>query len=149
MSLVVAAGMTSEQIARLEVDRQNAGHLFTVDLVGSASRLRNTNVGAFGGTDSYPRYIGVEFSFPLYQGWLVDSRIRESAANLGRAQSETDEARRQALLDARQAMLGVGYAFGWGDLTAAWRHLDYDMKPGKAIESISFDGPGIAATFRW
>lgn len=48
-----------------------------------------------------------------------------------------------------QAMVGAGYAFGWGDLTAAWRHLDYDMKPGKAIESISFDGPGIAATFRW
>lgn len=48
-----------------------------------------------------------------------------------------------------QAMAGVGYAFHWGDLTAAWRHLDYEMKPGKSIESISFDGPGIAAAFRW
>ena len=48
-----------------------------------------------------------------------------------------------------QAMAGAGYAFGWGDVTAAWRHVDYDMKPGKRIESIRFDGPGIAATFHW
>jgi hypothetical protein len=48
-----------------------------------------------------------------------------------------------------QAMAGVGYAFGWGDVTFAWRHIDYDMKSGKSIESINFDGPGVAAAFRW
>ena len=48
-----------------------------------------------------------------------------------------------------QAMTGVGYAFGWGDVTLAWRHIDYDMKSGKSIESVSFDGPGVAAAFRW
>jgi hypothetical protein len=48
-----------------------------------------------------------------------------------------------------QAMAGVGYSFGWGDVTLAWRHIDYDMKSGKSIESVSFDGPGVAAAFRW
>ena len=48
-----------------------------------------------------------------------------------------------------QAMAGVGYAFGWGSVTCAWRHIDYDMKSGKPIESVSFDGPGIAAAFNW
>ena len=48
-----------------------------------------------------------------------------------------------------QAMFGVGYAFDWGSVMAAWRHIDYDMKSGKSIESLSFDGPGLAVAFRW
>jgi hypothetical protein len=31
----------------------------------------------------------------------------------------------------------------------AWRHIDYDMESGKSIESLSFDGPGVAVAFRW
>jgi len=31
-----------------------------------------------------------------------------------------------------QAMAGVGYAFGWGSVIGAWRHIDYDMESGKA-----------------
>ena len=48
-----------------------------------------------------------------------------------------------------QATAGVGYAFGWGDVMCAWRHIDYDMKSGKSIEAMSFDGPGVAVAFRW
>ncbi|MCA3218625.1 MAG: hypothetical protein ING59_08725 [Burkholderiales bacterium] len=48
-----------------------------------------------------------------------------------------------------QGIVGLGYKFGWGDVVAAWRYLDYDMKSGKAIESLNFNGPGIAAVFRW
>ncbi|MDZ7589357.1 MAG: hypothetical protein U5L05_01420 [Rubrivivax sp.] len=48
-----------------------------------------------------------------------------------------------------QAMAGVGYAFGWGEVVAAWRVLDYEMKSDSAIEDINFSGPGIAAVFRW
>lgn len=48
-----------------------------------------------------------------------------------------------------QAMAGVGYSFGWGDVVAAWRYIDYEMKSGKPVENINFSGPGIAAVFRW
>jgi hypothetical protein len=48
-----------------------------------------------------------------------------------------------------QAMGGIGYSFGWGDVVAAWRYLDYDMKSGKKIESMTFNGPAIAAVFHW
>jgi hypothetical protein len=48
-----------------------------------------------------------------------------------------------------QAMAGVGYGFGWGDVTVAWRYLDYQMKSGKPIEELTFNGPQIAALFRW
>lgn len=106
-SLQVAAGITAEEIARLEISKQSAAHYPTIDLVASASRNKNTNVGAFGGTDTYPKSIGIEVNVPIYQGGIVDSRTREAAANLARAQSELEELRRQAALDARQAMLGV------------------------------------------
>jgi hypothetical protein len=48
-----------------------------------------------------------------------------------------------------QAMAGVGYAFHWGDVLAAWRYLDYKMKSGKPVEELNFNGPVIAAVFHW
>jgi hypothetical protein len=48
-----------------------------------------------------------------------------------------------------QAMGGFGYMFNWGDVYAAWRYLDYNMKSGDKIEDVNFSGPMIAFTFRW
>lgn len=103
----VMIGTIGEKIARFEVAKQDAGHQPTVDLVGSVGRVHNANYGAFGGQQSRTAAIGVEVSVPLYQGGAISSRGREAAANLARAQSELDNVRRQARLDARQALLGV------------------------------------------
>lgn len=46
-------------------------------------------------------------------------------------------------------MAGIGYSFGWGDLVAAWRYPDYDMKSGSNIESMTFNGPTMAAVIHW
>jgi hypothetical protein len=48
-----------------------------------------------------------------------------------------------------QAAAGIGYAFNWGELSALYRYLDYDLKSGTNIQSIRFSGPMVAATFRW
>lgn len=48
-----------------------------------------------------------------------------------------------------QAIGGVGYAFKWGDLIAAWRYLDYNMKSGGKIQDVNFNGPAIGVAFRW
>ncbi|MBK9245399.1 MAG: hypothetical protein IPM30_11275 [Burkholderiales bacterium] len=48
-----------------------------------------------------------------------------------------------------QAVGGVGYSFGWGDVLAAWRYTDYEMKSGKALEAMTFSGPAVGALFRW
>lgn len=48
-----------------------------------------------------------------------------------------------------QTTVGVGYSFDWGSLVAAWRYVGYDMKSGKDIEELSFNGPGIAVVFGW
>ena len=106
-ALQVAISTITEQIARFEVDKQNAGHLPTVDLVGSLANNRNVNFGVLGLQQTRTSSIGLEVSLPLYQGGAISSRVREAVANLGRAQSELENARRQATLDARQALLGV------------------------------------------
>lgn len=48
-----------------------------------------------------------------------------------------------------QVMGGIGYSFKWGDIVAAWRYLDYDMKSSDNIESLDFNGPAFSAVFRW
>lgn len=48
-----------------------------------------------------------------------------------------------------QAYAGLGYTFGWGDVLAAWRYIDYDMKSGDAIQELDFNGPAVAVVFRW
>jgi hypothetical protein len=48
-----------------------------------------------------------------------------------------------------QVVAGVSYAFGWGELSAGWRYLEYDMKSGKPIKDLNFSGAMVGATFRW
>lgn len=48
-----------------------------------------------------------------------------------------------------QAIAGLGYSFGWGDVLLAWRYLKYDMKSSEPIQSLSFNGPAIGLGFRW
>jgi hypothetical protein len=48
-----------------------------------------------------------------------------------------------------QAIGGAGYSFHWGDVVAAWRYLDCDMRSGIPVESLTFNGPSISTVFRW
>ena len=48
-----------------------------------------------------------------------------------------------------QGIAGLGYAFHWGEIVAAWRYLYYNFPSGEAIKDMSFSGPSIGVTFRW
>jgi len=48
-----------------------------------------------------------------------------------------------------QAAAGLAYQFGWGEITAMWRYLRYDMKSSSDLQDVRFSGPLIGATFRW
>ena len=48
-----------------------------------------------------------------------------------------------------QGIVGIGYAFSWGEVIAAWRYLDYDFKSGQKIESVNLNGPAIGVAFHW
>ena len=48
-----------------------------------------------------------------------------------------------------QLFAGVGYAFSWGEVLAAYRHLEYDQKQGDLLQGVRFSGPAIGVGFRF
>jgi hypothetical protein len=46
-------------------------------------------------------------------------------------------------------MVGLGYSFGWGDVDAAWRYLDYHLRSEGPIKDLNFNGPAVGVHFRW
>lgn len=48
-----------------------------------------------------------------------------------------------------QAIAGLGYAFDWGEVSAAWRYMGYEMQAGEPIHDISFSGPAVGVAFTW
>jgi hypothetical protein len=48
-----------------------------------------------------------------------------------------------------QSFAGLGYAFSWGDVLAAYRHLEYDQKQGDLLQGVRFSGPAIGVSFRF
>ena len=106
-ALPTQLGQTAVALAELEIRKRDAGHTPTLDLVASLGVNRNINYGVNGGTNTRQSAVGFEFTFPVYQGGAVNSRVREAQADRRRADEELLQAQRQALLDAQQAQLGV------------------------------------------
>ncbi len=110
-NLAVRVAQYNYDIAVLEVDRQRAGHLPTLDLVGTLNA--NGANGGGGGTGSSLDFnartaaIGVALNLPLYQGGFVDSRIREAVALQDSAREALELARRNALFNAQVGYTGV------------------------------------------
>lgn len=48
-----------------------------------------------------------------------------------------------------QALTGVGYSFGWGDLLLVYRYLSFEQGAEHSLEHLSFSGPALGATFRF
>ena len=48
-----------------------------------------------------------------------------------------------------QGLLGVAYAFKWGDIKLAYRHLFYDTGGDKLLEDMRFSGPALGVSFRF
>ena len=102
--IAVHLGQSAVELARRELERQRGGHLPTLDLSASYSDNHNPSSTV---TSSRSGIVGLEFGWVLYQGGLVDSRIREAAVLQEKSRYDLDTARRQARLDARQGFLGV------------------------------------------
>lgn len=91
--------------AQQEVDRANAGHLPTLDLVGAyTDTYANGSANGFG-SDLQSAVIGLQLQVPLYQGGAISSRARQAVANQQKAQDDVETARRQAALETRQSYL--------------------------------------------
>jgi outer membrane protein len=96
----------AKAIADQEVERNRAGHYPTLDAVAGYTVNNNQNFGTLQ-VDSRVASVGVELNLPIYQGGLVNSRVREAVANQEKARQDLENATREASLQARQAWLNV------------------------------------------
>jgi outer membrane protein len=101
---VVAQGLLAE-IAKLDITRNRAGHLPTVDAV--ATYGSNTTLGFTGTTTATTTNIGVQLTIPLFSGYATSSKIREAISLEDKARADLDTARRNAAQSTRTAFLGV------------------------------------------
>lgn len=92
--------------SRLEIERVEAGHLPTLDLVGSHRRAES-NGGASGGSRIWNTAIGVELIVPIYTGGSVVSQTRESRHLYQQSLDEQEQLRRQVQRQARDSFLNV------------------------------------------
>lgn len=125
---------------------------FTIDLLGGARmfNMQNSLGWSFNGSGPlngrsgstvvketlWDAIIGVKgnYAFGAERQWFVPFYL-----DIGTGQSDLTY----------QLLGGIGYRYKWGDLIAAWRYIDYNMKSGQRIESMNFNGPMIGATWRW
>jgi outer membrane protein len=106
-SLQVEVQRTALEVAQREVSKQRYGHYPTLDAVANyTDQKANNSVQGFG-SETRQGVIGLQLNVPLYQGGVVDSRIRESAALKVKAEQDLETARRQAVLATQQSYLGV------------------------------------------
>ena len=110
-SYAVQIARGNYEIATREVQRQRDAHKPTVDVVGGY------NVNKFNGTQSSefinPRInagtVGLQLNLPIYQGGLIQSRVREALSLQDRSNAELESARRNSANAARDAYTGVNF----------------------------------------
>jgi len=107
-NLSVVVSQSNLEFSTQDVARNRAGHLPTVDAFASYSDA-GSGIGGVGisGTDTNTTVVGIQVAIPIYQGGIINSRVREAVANEERARQDLEAARRNAELAARQAYLGA------------------------------------------
>jgi outer membrane protein len=100
---------TAVEIAQLETEKAQAGHKPTIDLTTSYSVIRNpsgsTTIGT--STRSNTASVGVAFNLPLFAGFAIQNRIRETLALEEKAQADLEATRRTIAQATRTAFFGV------------------------------------------
>lgn len=95
------------KLAEQEVERNQAGHLPTLDAVASYTKsYANGSVSGFG-SDLKSAVIGLQFELPLYQGGAISSQVRQAVLNKQRAEEDIELARRNATLETQRAYLNL------------------------------------------
>ncbi|MDR2789067.1 MAG: TolC family outer membrane protein [Candidatus Accumulibacter sp.] len=107
-NFLVQARQAALEVAQREIERARAGHYPTLDIVANYGKSDSVpSASNSPGLRTDARNIGLQLSIPIYEGGATRSRTREAISNRGAAQSLLENARRVAVLGARQSFLGV------------------------------------------
>ena len=102
----VVASEVAVEIAKKEISKNRSGHYPTLDLLASTGRTATSGQIAGNGTNK-ANTIGVQWNIPIFSGFAVDSRVRESIALEDKARKDLETARRAAAQGSRQSYVGV------------------------------------------
>ena len=97
------AARHDSETARREIERMQAGHSPTLDVVGALG----VNDSDSGSGETRRANVGLRLNVPLYSGGSVVSRTRESRHRYQRALNVLERERRRAQRETRDAYLGV------------------------------------------
>jgi outer membrane protein len=97
------------EIAEVEVQKAQAGHKPTLDLVGQyqVARGPNSNFPTAGNVRTNNASIGVQFNLPLYAGNAIENRVRETLALVEKSRADRETALRNIAQAIRSAYYGV------------------------------------------
>ncbi len=105
------------EVAQLETEKANAGHLPTVDLAASYARGHSSTSGesrAGAGVQGFTLSgannstgISLTANVPLFAGFAIQNRVKETLALEGKARNELEAARRGVAQSTRQAFFSV------------------------------------------
>jgi outer membrane protein len=108
-SYTIVNARAAFEFFKQEIDRQRAGHLPTLDLNASFTRsdVPPSEVVGIIGPVTNSGSVGFILSVPIYQGGLVQSRVREALANRDRAEQDLDSIQRGVAQAVRVNFLNV------------------------------------------
>jgi outer membrane protein len=97
------------EIAKLETRKAEAGHKPTLDLVGQyqVARGPSTAFPAAGNVRTNTASVGVQFNMPLFAGYAIQNRVKETLALEEKARTDLEAARRGVAQATRSAYFGV------------------------------------------
>lgn len=104
-SPTLLAAKRAQQAAESEVSKQLAGHMPSLDVLGSYGINRQGSGSSPGqsGFDSKQASIGLQLNVPLYSGGSQHAKVAEAVALRTKARLEVEAARRSAVLNTKQA----------------------------------------------
>lgn len=113
-SPMVRQARIAVDMSRLETDKAYAGHKPTVDVQASYGTQRNPD-----GSLTLPQRnnstaatVGVVMKIPLFAGFAVQNRVKETLSLEEKARADLEDARRQVAQAVRTAFFGVQSAYG-------------------------------------
>lgn len=127
--LAVLLAQQGEKTAQEGVRIKRAGFWPTLDLNASVNESNDALSTTGTQVDSRTGRIGLDLTWPLFQGGITRSQTREASANLAAAGHKLEDARRAAEQEAREAWLGfVSGQQRIAALEAALRSADAQLK---------------------
>ncbi len=102
------------EVARLDTEKAKAARLPTVQLTGSYTRGRNDVVAAGSGyrfdyrTPNNVGQVGIALNLPLFAGFQIENRVKETLVLEDKSQNDVEAARRGVAQTTRQIFYLVG-----------------------------------------